>query len=67
MHGTLLQKLPNPFIMENGKTVSSRDDWKVRREEIKKLVLMTGYGGMPPEPESTEVTRYVLSPLLELA
>ena len=54
MKGTLLQKLPNPFIMENGKTVSTREEWKIRREEIKKMVLDIGYGGMPPEPDSTE-------------
>ena len=54
MKGTLLGKLPNPFIMENGKTISTREEWKIRREEIKKLVLDIGYGGMPPEPDSTE-------------
>ncbi|MDR0494659.1 MAG: hypothetical protein LBG95_03405 [Treponema sp.] len=56
MKGTLLQKLPELLIMENGKKVSTRDEWKIRREEIKKMVLETGYGGMPPEPESTEGT-----------
>jgi len=56
MQGTTLQKLPNPFKMENGKMVSSREEWKIRREEIKKTVLDIGYGGMPPEPDSTEGT-----------
>lgn len=52
--GTLLGKLPNPFLMENGSIVSSREEWNLRREEIKKLVLDIGYGGMPPEPDSTQ-------------
>ena len=54
MKGTLIQKLPNPFVMENGRTVSVPEDWKIRREEIKKSVLDICYGGMPPEPDSTE-------------
>ena len=53
MNGTLLQKLPDPFVMENGKTVSTMEEWRKRREEIKKSVLDIGYGGMPPEPDST--------------
>jgi len=54
MNGTLLQKLPNPFIKENGKIVSTSEEWNKRRGEIKKLVLDMCYGGMPPEPDSTE-------------
>jgi hypothetical protein len=56
MNGTLLQKLPNPFITEKGNAVTTGEEWELRREEIKKLVLDLGYGGMPPEPESTEGT-----------
>jgi hypothetical protein len=54
MSDKLLQKLPNPFLMENGELVKTKKDWSVRREQIKKTVTETGYGGMPPEPEFTE-------------
>jgi hypothetical protein len=50
----ILRNLPDLFVMEDGKGVKTPEDWKVRREELKKLAIGIGYGGMPPEPDSTE-------------
>ncbi|MDR2617342.1 MAG: hypothetical protein LBC62_00605 [Treponema sp.] len=54
MKGTVLQSLPDLFLMESGKKAASHEDWKARREELKRLAIGTGYGGMPPKPDSTE-------------
>jgi hypothetical protein len=54
LNGKILQKLPDLLVMEKGTRVKTADDWKTRREEIKKSAIGIGYGGMPPEPDSTE-------------
>jgi hypothetical protein len=54
MKGRILQKLPDLFVTEKGQQVKTAGDWKERREELKKLAIGIGYGGMPPEPDSTE-------------
>jgi hypothetical protein len=53
MKGRILQKLPDLFVSEKGQPVKTVEDWKARREELKKLAIGIGYGGMPPEPDST--------------
>ncbi len=42
--------LPDPFILNNGKTVKSAADWKIRRAELIHLFLQDEYGTMPPMP-----------------
>ena len=54
MSGVLLQKLPNPFIMDNNKAVSTTEEWLLRRGEIKKSLIDICYGGTPPPPDFTE-------------
>lgn len=48
-------KLPNPFLFEDGRKVNSVEDWSNRRKEIFDLIIDIQYGGMPPIPESTKV------------
>lgn len=50
--GTLpvIKELPDPFRMNNGARVASRDDWSKRREEIKELLLRYEYGRLAPAP-----------------
>ncbi len=50
-----VKELPNPFLMENGNNVKDIEDWNVRREEIKNLVLDIEYGTMPDAPEGMNV------------
>jgi hypothetical protein len=54
-----IRKLPDPFLMNNGKRVKSRADWTKRRKEIKAMMLYYQYGRMPPAPKN--VTAKVLS------
>jgi hypothetical protein len=54
MKGRILQKLPDLFVTEKGQPVKTVEDWKARRGELKRLAIGIGYGGMPPEPDSTE-------------
>jgi len=45
-----IKELPDPFLMNNGKRVQTRKDWKTRREEIKTILADYEYGQMPPPP-----------------
>jgi hypothetical protein len=54
-----IRKLPDPFLMNNGKRVKSKADWTKRRREIKAMMLYYQYGHMPPAPKN--VTAKVLS------
>jgi hypothetical protein len=42
--------------MNNGKTVSNKEDWATRREEIKAVVLYYEYGHMAPPPTNLTAT-----------
>ncbi|MGD8566446.1 MAG: hypothetical protein PVF96_08870, partial [Candidatus Bathyarchaeota archaeon] len=54
-----IKKLPDPFLMNNGKRVRSKADWTKRRKEIKAMMLYYQYGHMPPAPKN--VTAKALS------
>lgn len=54
---TLLGKLPNPFLMEDGTIADTPEKWAQRRKEIYKDVIELQYGTMPPEPEFLEVEK----------
>jgi (4-O-methyl)-D-glucuronate---lignin esterase len=51
----LVKEFPDPFIMNNGKTVQNLDDWNIRKQEIKKLILDIEYGTMPGAPDEVNV------------
>jgi hypothetical protein len=54
-----VKKLPDPFLMNNGRRVKSRADWTRRRREIKAMMLYYQYGHIPPAPKN--VTAKLLS------
>ncbi|MBE8522152.1 cellulose binding domain-containing protein [Amycolatopsis sp. H6(2020)] len=43
-------KLPDPFKKIDGTRITSKSDWRCRREEIKKLAERTIYGQKPTKP-----------------
>src|ERR1035437_7734975 len=46
--------LPDPLVMEDGRRVTSRDQWfQERRPELKALFQHYMYGAIPPKPEPT--------------
>jgi hypothetical protein len=44
--------LPDPFLALNGERLTSRAEWRCRREEIRKLAERFIYGEKPSKPES---------------
>lgn len=53
----ILDKLPNPFIFENGTKVKNIEDWENRRKEIISTAVELEYGGMPPKPDKIMVEK----------
>ena len=51
----LSEKLPNPFIFNDGSFVKCKEDWQKRRREIYENAVELQYGTMPPKPEFLEV------------
>ena len=51
----VLEKLPDPFLMENGRRVATEADWAERRNEIYRTAVELQYGPQPPKPEVLEV------------
>ena len=53
-----LQKgLPDPFLMPNGKRVSTPGDWQRQREYLKAMLANYMYGRVPPRPKKIEIKR----------
>ena len=48
--------LPDPFTRLDGTRVTSRDDWRCRRAEIRRLAEQALYGEKPGKPESVTGT-----------
>ena len=51
----VLDKLPNPFLMEDGSIADTPEKWAERRKEIYKTAVELQYGTQPPKPEFLEV------------
>ena len=51
----VIDKLPNPFVFNDGTPVKTKKDWEKRRKEILDCTVELQYGKMPPEPEFLEV------------
>lgn len=47
-------KLPDPFKMLNGTVISTKDQWKCRREEIGAMYEKLMFGAKPRNPEKVE-------------
>lgn len=58
---SIKNELPDPFLMSNGKNVSSISDWEKQKESIKAILFQYEYGHMPPPPGniSSEVTKRI--------
>jgi uncharacterized repeat protein (TIGR02543 family) len=53
---TANSKLPDPFKTLGGSRMSTKDDWKARRQETLRLLERTVYGAKPPKPSSVTGT-----------
>src|SRR4051812_2153530 len=49
-------KLPDPFTRIDGSRITTTDDWRCRREEIKKLAERSVYGTKPGKPATVTGT-----------
>lgn len=57
----LLGKLPDPFLLNDGRRVKSPEEWAERRAEIYKTAIELQYGVQPPQPEFLEVEPLALA------
>ncbi|MDR2584373.1 MAG: T9SS type A sorting domain-containing protein [Fibromonadaceae bacterium] len=48
--------LPDPFMMLSGSRMTTKEQWKQRRQELLKLLEKTVYGTKPPKPASVTGT-----------
>jgi len=51
----IIENLPDPFVMQDGKRVETLEDWQKHREYLKAMVQHYMYGVRPPAPEQVEV------------
>ena len=51
----VLKELPDSFLMNSGHRVSTPEEWKQRRVEIRDMLLHYEYGHPPPAPTSVAV------------
>jgi hypothetical protein len=52
----ILKTMPDPLVMADGTPVKTPDQWKARREEMKKILEDYEYGHMPPPPGNVTAT-----------
>lgn len=52
----VISTLPDPFLALNGERITSRAEWRCRRQEIRKLAERFIYGEKPAKPESVTGT-----------
>lgn len=52
-----VKELPDPFLMNNGKIVATKDDWKKHREELKEMIQHYEYGHFAPSSKVTVVSQ----------
>jgi glucuronyl esterase-like protein len=51
-----IAKLPDPFTKLDGTRMTTKAEWRCRREEIKKLAEKFAYGTKPPKPQTVTGT-----------
>ncbi len=51
----VVDELPDPFLMNDGKRVRTLQDWKKRREELFRTAVELHYGTLPPSPEFLDI------------
>jgi len=47
-----VEQLPNPFLLQDGSRVKTKEDWARRRDELKAMILYYEFGQLPPAPGS---------------
>ena len=52
-----IHELPDPFLMNSGKRVSTAADWQQRRGEIRDMILTYEYGHIPSDPGTVKATQ----------
>lgn len=58
---TILGKLPDPFLKEDGTRVTP-EEWKIYRKGLLDKTVSLAYGGMPPRPEAVEIEALSYTP-----
>ncbi|MBN1342265.1 MAG: hypothetical protein JXQ73_06275 [Phycisphaerae bacterium] len=58
-----LDDLPDPFRMNDGSRVASREDWTRRRREIAEMLAYYEYGHVPPPPGNLQAKPVSSQPL----
>jgi hypothetical protein len=53
---TAIAALPDPFLMMNGTRMTTKEQWKQRRQETLRLLERTFYGTKPPKPTTVTGT-----------
>ncbi len=51
----LIKALPDPFLMSDGRRVSSLKEWDQRKLEIQRMMIDLQYGSLPGAPENVSV------------
>lgn len=52
----VIKDMPDPLVMADGAPVKTPDQWRARREEMKKILEDYEYGHMPPPPGNVTAT-----------
>jgi hypothetical protein len=58
-------ELPDPLVMNDGRRVTTTDQWERRREEMKRILSYYAVGLMPPGPGNVKGYELKSSPLLD--
>lgn len=59
----VVAELPSLMRFEDGRRVSSPEDWSARRHELQAMIQYYEYGHLPPGPDAVEVADLVTSPI----
>ena len=56
-----INQLPDPFLMNDGSRVKTKDDWARRRAELRDMILGYEYGHVPTETPEVKATETALN------
>lgn len=51
--GARAAEIPDPLVLHSGRAVQTPEDWQVRREQMRDVLLRVQYGHLPPVPAVT--------------
>lgn len=60
-----IKELPDPFRMNDGSRVATREDWKKRRAEIAEILQFYEYGHLPPAPGNVKAEEIHSTPVFD--